>query len=323
MNYMISNCFKNCKNIIKSIDYSLKEHTLFKDSMKAKFKSNIIIIVLIYFMLWLSGFYVGHLISNQTAKFLTSNYSFDKSIIFSAKKFISCGIQILIFFAWVVFVEKRSIKTLGFNSKNFTLNYIIGMFVGFFAISAITAFLVLSKTVIIESYNLNTSILMLGTIAVAWIVQSASEEIAIRGWLIPSLGNKSTPLVSIAITSIIFGILHLFSSGVTVLSFLNLILSGIFFACYAIYSENIWGVCGMHFSWNFTLGNIYGFAVSGFSSEGESLIKIKQAGSNIFTGGSFGPEGGIITTIILLIGIFVFSVKFIKKFNSNFYQPFG
>lgn len=118
--------------------------------------------------------------------------------------------------------------------------------------------------------------------------------------------------MAISITAIIFGILHLFSSGVTVLSFINLIFSGIFFAFYAIVDGNIWGVCGLHFAWNFVLGNIYGLPVSVFSNNGEKIFKTQQVGSEIFTGGDFGPEGGLVTTLILLIAIALLILK-LKK----------
>lgn len=118
--------------------------------------------------------------------------------------------------------------------------------------------------------------------------------------------------MAISITAIIFGILHLFSAGVTVLSFINLILSGIFFAWYAIVDGNIWGACGLHFAWNFALGNVYGLPVSGFANNGVKIFKTQQVGSDIFTGGDFGPEGGLVTTLILLIAIALLILK-LKK----------
>lgn len=163
-------------------------------------------------------------------------------------------------------------------------------------------------------------IINLGIMALGWIVQSASEEIAIRGWLIPSLEKNSTPITAISITAIIFGILHLFSSGVTVLSFINLTLSGIFFAGYAILNGNIWGVCGLHFAWNFALGNIYGLPVSGFADNGEKIFQTQQIGPSLLTGGAFGPEGGLITTITLLIAIAAFILKWRKNQRKGIMQ---
>jgi membrane protease YdiL (CAAX protease family) len=222
----------------------------------------------------------------------------------------------MIFILWVKFVEKRSIKSIGFQTNKRLKSYFTGILIGFTSITIITIILIFIGQVKLEVNKLTFMSLLtiIGILSLGWIIQSASEEISIRGWLIPTLSTSSSPFVAIAITAIIFGILHLFSSGVTVLSFLNLTLSGIFFAGYAIYSENIVGVCGLHFAWNFTLANIYGFSVSGFISNGETIFQATQVGSTFYTGGSFGPEGGFITTILLIIGISILGLKIIKKY---------
>ncbi|WP_172408337.1 type II CAAX endopeptidase family protein [Desulfosporosinus sp. FKA] len=303
---------------MKEIDNKLKQNTIFTQSAISKLKFNIFMIIITYFFLWLVGLFIGRLIGNFIINVLTTNLSFDKSLIFLLKKLIVCGTQISFFFVWVRFVEKRPIKTIGFQSINPLKSYTIGFLLGFISISTITAILAFWGMVAIKSFNVNFAPLLFGSIALGWIVQSASEEIAIRGWLIPLIGNRSTPIIAIVLTSMIFGILHLFSSGVTVLSFVNLVLSGVFFAGYAIYSNNIWGVCGLHFSWNLSLGNIYGFPVSGFSSYGETILTMKPVGSVFFTGGDFGPEGGFVTTVILLIGIVILSLKILKKYSVKY-----
>lgn len=303
--------------MMKEIDYKLKQNTFFTQSAKSKFKFNIFMIVIIYFLLWLTGLFIGRLTANLVLTTLTTTLTVNNSLIFALEKFIICGIQILIFFIWVRNVEKRPIKTMGFQTFNPLKSYLLGFLLGFITISTITVILTFLGKVEIKSYNANFAPLLLGEIALGWIIQSASEEIAIRGWLIPMLGNRSTPVTAVALTAIIFGILHLFSSGVTVLSFTNLVLSGIFFAQYAIYANNIWGVCGLHFSWNLVLGNIYGFPVSGFSRLGETVFTMKQVGSIFFTGGDFGPEGSFITTVILLIGIGILILMLFKNIVQN------
>ncbi|WP_221795399.1 CPBP family intramembrane glutamic endopeptidase [Paenibacillus typhae] len=144
-------------------------------------------------------------------------------------------------------------------------------------------------------------------------LKSAAEEVTVRGWLIPVLAKESSPAFAILLSSVIFGFFHLFSAGVTVLSFTNLILSGVFFAGYAILTKHIWGVCGMHFAWNVTLGNVYGFPVSGFSDNGPTLVKLSQTGPALFTGGAFGPEGGAVTTLVLLLGIIIVVKLWLKQ----------
>lgn len=300
---------------MKELNQQLRKSTLFLQTDKSKVTLNIPLTVIVYFVLWLIGLGLGRLL----ALFLLNVFEFtgnvNGNITVALRKLMICGTQITVFFAWVKFAEKRPVNSLGFQGGRPLKSYITGAIVGGFTITAIAAILLFAEMTTLQHRQEEYGYLIanIGIIALSWIIQSASEEIAIRGWLIPRLGNQSTPLRAIGITAVIFGILHLFSAGVTVLSFINLILSGIFFAGYAILNGNIWGTCGLHFAWNFALGNIYGFPVSGFSANGETIFQAQQTGANLFTGGSFGPEGGLVTTIILLIAIAVLIVNWNKN----------
>ena len=105
--------------------------------------------------------------------------------------------------------------------------------------------------------------------------------------------------------ALIFAALHLGNEGIDVLSFINLFLVGVLFAYMFMKSKNIWMPIGYHITWNYFQGYIWGFGVSGISVDG--LYKIENVTNNIINGGAFGPEGGIIVTIVTcLMFIFVY-----------------
>jgi hypothetical protein len=66
-----------------------------------------------------------------------------------------------------------------------------------------------------------------------------------------------------------------------------------------------------------TLGNIYGFSVSGFSDHVDTVFRTKLVGASFLTGGDFGPEGGFVTTVILLAGIYIMTLMILKKYNAR------
>ena len=295
---------------MNELNLQLKKSRLFLQEQKSVLNLNIPLTIIIYFLLWIMGLLIGRFIATFALGIFEFIIHDNDSILIALRKMIVCGTQITVFFLWVKMIEKRPVSSIGIKTVKPFKSYMIGLLIGLCSITLIAAFLFFFGVVTFQYDYVNSiSIINICIIAFGWIVQSASEEIAIRGWLIPSIGNRSNPIAAISITAVIFGILHLFSSGVTVLSFLNLILSGIFFAGYAIRNGSIWGVCGLHFAWNFALGNIYGFPVSGFSSNGDTILTIQKMDSNMLTGGEFGPEGGIAATMILLMAICILALS--------------
>lgn len=75
-------------------------------------------------------------------------------------------------------------------------------------------------------------------------------------------------------------------------------------ALYMLKTDNIWGVAALHGAWNFTQGNFLGITVSG-QSAGASLFHFteRKDSPEWISGGAFGTEGSLLTSIVLLIGI--------------------
>lgn len=148
--------------------------------------------------------------------------------------------------------------------------------------------------------------------AIGFVLMAIMEELISRSFFISGLKIylKSTSLI-IIITAIFFSIAHMFNNGVTFLSSLSTFVGGIMYAYAFIKTKNIWLPIGLHFSWNFFQGCIYGFPVSGLKFEG--LYEINIFGSDIWTGGQYGPEGGLIgifARIFVIIALWI-SIKYL------------
>ena len=205
---------------------------------------------------------------------------------------------------------------MGFICKRKARAYWGGFLFGFGSISTITFILAALGAIQIEVNDLFPFDILSRSLCIAlfgWGIQSASEEIAIRGWLIPALGIRYHPLTAVLLTGCVFGILHLLGNGATILSFMNLTLSGFFFALYAISGGNIWGVCGLHLSWNLAQGDIFGLSIIGQPSITNSIFITNNTGTDLLTGGDFGPEGGIITTLFLICAIMFIGFTMYRK----------
>jgi membrane protease YdiL (CAAX protease family) len=88
---------------------------------------------------------------------------------------------------------------------------------------------------------------------------------------------------------------------VTILSFIGLVAAGLFLAYAYVITRQLWLPIGLHIGWNFFEGNVFGFPVSGL--ETFKLITLRVHGPELWTGGAFGPEAGLIVFPALLLGL--------------------
>lgn len=231
---------------------------------------------------------------------------------------LNTGSAIIICFLIVKFKEKRSIKGMGFGlRKKIVADYLEGFALGIIMIGIAWIGIILFGNSLFELQLKNISkasfIMPFLLMLVAWIIQGASEEIMLRGYMLPVLGVKVGPKFAICASSLIFSGLHLSNNGITPLSIVNLVLFGVFAAFYAIRNENLWGICALHSSWNFAQQNIFGTLVSGGAVYDSSLISTTYLENNLINGGTFGPEGGIMVTIVLVVAITVQILQSRKK----------
>ena len=138
------------------------------------------------------------------------------------------------------------------------------------------------------------------------------EEILTRGALFRIVEDGLGTWWSVLISALVFGFLHIWNPNATVFSSLSIAMTaGVVLALFYVLTRKLWVPIGIHIAWNFTLGGIYGAAVSGGDAEG--LIISEMKGSDLLTGGEFGPEASIVTVIFFsLIGIYL-AWRTIKK----------
>ncbi|MCS7179707.1 MAG: CPBP family intramembrane metalloprotease, partial [Anaerolineae bacterium] len=85
------------------------------------------------------------------------------------------------------------------------------------------------------------------------------------------------------------------------LALANIALAGAVFALAVEWTGTLWLAVAYHFAWNFFQGTVLGLPVSGMAWEG--LLALPTDGPVLLTGGAFGPEGGLISTAVLLLSL--------------------
>lgn len=82
---------------------------------------------------------------------------------------------------------------------------------------------------------------------------------------------------------------------------------------YLLKTDTVWGVAGIHGAWNFAQGNLFGILVSGQPSGTSLMTFLPQGNQAWLSGGSFGIEGSIMTSLVLLLLIVYLGYKLNKE----------
>jgi uncharacterized protein len=129
------------------------------------------------------------------------------------------------------------------------------------------------------------------------------EELLFRGYLFQSLTAGANKIIAVGSFSLFFAAAHLANPHVTLFSFVNIALAGLWLSLAYYQTGALWYPIGVHFGWNF-FQHLYAFPVSGGHFEAFKLGIVDQRGPEWLTGGAFGPEGGVLATVMLLASTF-------------------
>jgi len=138
-----------------------------------------------------------------------------------------------------------------------------------------------------------------------------SEELAFRGYILQNLGEGIGLVWAVVVSCILYGLMHMSNPNSTLLSGVLIAIFGFLRIFGWLRTSQLWLSIGMHAGWNFFQGPIFGFSISGLDSE--SLIKHTITGPNWMTGGSFGPEAGIVVIPVVLLALMVMFLWTVKR----------
>ncbi|WP_136717684.1 CPBP family intramembrane glutamic endopeptidase [Halorientalis salina] len=141
---------------------------------------------------------------------------------------------------------------------------------------------------------------------------SVFEELVVRGYLLTNIaeglagfwrvGVRGAIWIATLVTAAVFGVLHASNPNATPLSVLNITLFGVLLGLGFVWTDRLGVPIGMHLTWNATVGGVYGFPVSGITL-GVAVFETETTGPELVTGGAFGPEGGLVALLALVLGL--------------------
>lgn len=138
-----------------------------------------------------------------------------------------------------------------------------------------------------------------------------SEELLTRGYLIKNVAEGLTwfdriePRASAGLAVVcsagLFAAGHAANPNAGLASTVGIAVAAVMLAAGYVLTGELAVPIGLHTTWNLFQGPVFGFPVSGLDL-GLSAVAVEQGGPALVTGGSFGPEAGLLGIAASLLG---------------------
>ncbi|MGC8595310.1 MAG: CPBP family intramembrane glutamic endopeptidase [Candidatus Kryptoniota bacterium] len=201
-------------------------------------------------------------------------------------------------------IDRRRFSSVGFPVHGKALHEIItGFLVGAVMISLVAGFELFVGAVKL-SFRFDLS--FLGHVQnfllsfLFFLYFALGEELLFRGYVYQAMIEGTGEVPATMLMALVFGALHYGNPNATIFSTANTVLAGLWLSVAYLKTRALYLPFGMHFAWNFLQGYLFSLPVSGLLSN-RTLFVPTDFGPDWLTGGVYGPEGGVGTTLVLLL----------------------
>lgn len=213
------------------------------------------------------------------------------------------AVGLAVYIGLVRLIERRPVTELALPGMARELG--IGLLVGAGLYTACILILIVMGIYRID--GLNPVSYMLPAIAMP-LSSGIFEELLFRGVLFRIVEERLGSWISLAVSSLVFGLVHLMNPSSTLMGAIFIsVEAGILLAAAYMLTRRLWMSMGFHMAWNYTQSGVFSGIVSGSDTD-PGLIKPVIDGPALLTGGTFGVESSVIafllcttTGVILLI----------------------
>ncbi len=230
------------------------------------------------------------------------------------------ALMVVLLSVWLAgrFIDRRSFADFGFHlGGGWWLDLLFGMALGAFLMTGI--FLVelgmgwitinAAFRSLVPGTPFAIAILLPATV---FLCVGFYEELLARGYQLrnaaeglnlPFVGPRNAVLLAWVLSSAFFGYLHASNPNATLWSTFNVALAGLMLGFGYVLTGELAIPIGLHVAWNTFQGSVFGFPVSGLQPVGATFLSTNQGGPVLWTGGAFGPEGGLLGPAAMILGI--------------------
>ncbi|WP_454836954.1 CPBP family intramembrane glutamic endopeptidase [Rhodococcus qingshengii] len=271
---------------------------LVQQATAARRRPRLVVVWIVALVAIIGGQIIGEIIAEAI-----TGHGMDGTVPSQWNEVITNAVTLLLLALWVLLYERRSLLTVGLRDHQGAQRFLTGLLGGFLLFGAALLLMVLFAGYTPNATEGHTTT---GTAAIwivlslipVWIVQASTEEIVVRGYLLQWHGLTLTnSWAAVIVPSVLFALVHL---DFHPLVLINIFLFGLLFSFLSLAQGSIWLAAGIHTAWNMAQSNIFGI-LGDTSARDVTLFTFgpDTNASAVLTGGDYGPEGSILTTLIL------------------------
>ncbi|GEN98928.1 hypothetical protein NSE01_07610 [Novosphingobium sediminis] len=206
---------------------------------------------------------------------------------------------------WSRLIERRSLATMGLAGTQRLRQHLTGLAIGVgMMVLAVMSIWLAGGYVgkgVLPAFASPASLFWIAVLLPCFAFQSGVEEFIFRGWLLSAATRRGNLAAGFLASSLAFTFLH-FSPHQPVREMILTFTFGVFACAWAWRAGNIWGVMGWHAGWNWITGVGFALPITGFDLHLPALlVQLTPSGPDFLTGGPDGPEGSVLTIIMLAV----------------------
>lgn len=202
-----------------------------------------------------------------------------------------------VYFLASTFLERRPLAEMGLPRRYVLQGLILGFALGGVMMCIIIGILALAGWYHVTQFETggNIAVFLLEGL-VLFFCAAAFEEVGFRGIIFRLSERAFGSWIALGLSALIFGASHLANPHATIVGALAIMVTGgLAGAALFMLTRSLWPVIGFHCAWDYFEGYVFGVPVSGINLS--PVLHSTISGPELWTGGSFGPESGLIVAI--------------------------
>lgn len=216
--------------------------------------------------------------------------------------------------------QQRPLSAMGLKPRpGWAREFAVGAAVAWGAVLVVAVVIALGAWLRIEFWTEPRAFWLLGIDLAVIAVATLAEEVAFRGYAFQRLMEAIGPTMATVLMALLVGAVQWATSDGTGVSVLVAMLTTVLFSIAYLRTRALWLPWGAHFAWNVCLGVLFGLPLSGVLDYA-TVVQGRALGARWLTGGSYGPEGSVVT-VFALLGAIIVLVMVTREYAWQYAQP--